>query len=88
MYSELADELRKKLVEKTNEMVELKGSIEGFRTTKVIDLDSQALDHSCSNSEIRYIGENLMYDKFGYEYSFSNLELDDFAELVDILTNI
>jgi len=88
MYSELANELRRKLVEKTNEIVKLKGSKVGFKDVIVIDLDSQALVHSCSNSELRYIGEDLMYNEYGYEFSYSNLELDDFAELVDILTQL
>jgi len=88
-YSKKADALRKELTDKIKEIVELKGNKNGFKTVKVIDLDSHSFMHQTKSISgcciIRFIGENLMYNKYGNEFSFSDLEIDDLAELVDLL---
>ena len=87
-YSKKADALRKELIDKIKEIVESKGNKNGFKTVKVIDLDSHSFLHDSkfvSGTVIRFIGETLMYNKYGSEFSFSDLEIDDLAELVDLL---
>ena len=86
-YSKKADALRKELTDKIEEIVSVKGNKDGFKTAKVIDLDSHSFVHPTNNNkvEVRFIGENLMYSKYGNDFSFSDLEIDDLAELVDTL---
>ena len=83
-YSNKADALRKELVEAVNEQVRKKGTTNGFKTVKVIEVYAK-IEFSIHDMPIYYIGENLLYDRYGNEYSFSDLGLDDFAELVDDL---
>ena len=86
-YSKKADTLFTELTDKISEIVKLKGSKEGFKTAKVINLDSHSFEHPWQNNkpEIVYIGETLMYDKYGNHYAFMDLSIDDLAELVDTL---
>lgn len=87
-YSKKADALRKELTDRIAEIVSAKGSKDGFKTVKVIDLDSKSFLHnskSASGTVIQFIGSELMYNKYGDDFSFSDLEIDDLAELVDTL---
>jgi hypothetical protein len=88
-YSEKADNLFNELIGRIAEIVKLKGSKEGFKTAKVINLDSHSFEHPWSKNvpkpEIVYIGETLMYDKYGTQYAFMDLPIDELAELVDTL---
>ena len=86
-YVEQLEAFTNKLEEKTAEMVNLKGSQAGFKTEKVIDLNSHAFNANCG-VVFRYVGVNKIFDVNGYEYNFNNLNADEFAELVDILTVI
>jgi len=85
-YSKKADALFTELTEAIAEIVKLKGSKAGFKTEKVIELDSHSFEHPVHNNcEITFIGKTLMYDKYGKQYAFMDLGIDDLAELVDTL---
>ena len=88
-YSEKADALRKEMISRIKEMVYVKGE-NIHQMGKVIDLDSHAFQHptNLNKTEVRYIGENLMYSKYGNDFAFGDLEIDDLSELTDLLETL
>jgi len=91
-HSEKADALFTELTNRIAEIVKVKGSKAGFKTAKVVDLDSKSWLHETKSVSgcciIRYIGETLMYNKYGNEFAFMDLSIDDLAEVVDILEDL
>jgi hypothetical protein len=80
------------MTDRVKEIVDLKGNKGAFKTDKVIDLDSNSFMLNSKRVSgcviIRFLGAEIMYNKHGDDFSFSELEHDDLAELVDVLETL
>lgn len=84
-FNDLYEQMRLDVINKVREIG--KESVVGFKTI-VVTNDELNFNLGEGSSYLIEIGEDNMFDQYGYSYSFSNLDIEDFCSLVDYLNEL